>query len=81
MTMTKYDVIPLVENDDYMWGVYETATEHVIETFFFEEDAVAVAKSMERGAGFSGWTPNFILTKVVVREDINQKFSELVLSE
>lgn len=81
MKMTKYDVVPFKENDDYMWGVFELATEQVIETFFFEEDAVRMAKHLDRGAGFSGWTPGFLLTKVVVKEDINRKFSELVLSE
>jgi hypothetical protein len=81
MKMTNYDVMPLKENGDYMWAVFEFATEQVIETFFFEEDAVRMAKQLESGAGFSGWTPSFLLTKVVIKENINQKFSELVLSE
>jgi hypothetical protein len=81
MKMTKYDVVPFKNKNDYLWAVFELATEQVIETFFFEEDAMRMAKHLDRGAGFSGWTPGFLLTKVAVKEDINRKFSELVLSE
>ena len=79
--MTKYDVVPFKNNNDYLWAVFELATEQVIDTFYFEEDANALAKTLDRGRGFAGWTPAFLLTKVVVKEDINQKFSELVLSK
>lgn len=81
MKMTKYDVVPFKNNNDYLWAVFELATEQVIDTFYFEEDANALAKTLDRGRGFAGWTPAFLLTKVVVKENINQKFSELVLSE
>jgi hypothetical protein len=81
MKMTKYDVMPFKNKNDYLWAVFELATEQVIETFFFEEDATALAKTLDRGHGFAGWTPAFLLTKVAVKEDINQRFSELVLSE
>ena len=81
MTLTKYDVVPFKNNNDYLWAVFELATEQVIDTLYFEEDANALAKTLDRGRGFAGWTPAFLLTKVVVKEDINQKFSELVLSE
>jgi hypothetical protein len=81
MKMTKYDVVPFKNNNDYLWAVFELATEQVIDTFYFEEDANALAKTLDRGRGFAGWTPAFLLTKVVVKEDINQRFSELVLSE
>lgn len=81
MNMTKYDVVPFEENNEFLWAVFELATEHVIDVFYFEEDANALAKRLDRGHGFAGWTPAFLLTKVVVKEDINQKFSELVLSE
>jgi hypothetical protein len=79
--MTKYDVVPFKNNNDYLWAVFELPTEQVIDTFYFEEDANALAKTLDRGRGFAGWTPAFLLTKVVVKEDINQKFSELVLSK
>ena len=81
MKMTKYDVVPFKNNNDYLWAVFELATEQVIDTFYFEEDANALAKTLDRGRGFAGWTPAFLLTKVVVKENINQRFSELVLSE
>ena len=81
MKMTKYDVVPFKNNNDYLWAVFELPTEQVIDTFYFEEDANALAKTLDRGHGFAGWTPAFLLTKVVVKENINQRFSELVLSE
>jgi hypothetical protein len=73
--MTKYDVVPFKNNNDYMWAIYEMATEQVIETFYFEEDAIRLAKRMERGGAFAGWTPSFFLTKVAIDENINQKFN------
>ena len=75
MNMTKYDVIPFEQNNEYLWAVYELATEQVIDAFYFEEDAMRLAKRMERGGAFSGWTPSFFLTKVAINENINQKFN------
>lgn len=77
MKMTKYEVTPFKDNHDYMWAVYELATEQVIDTFYFEEDANSLAKKLDRGHGFDGWTPKFMLTKVIVNENINQKFNQL----
>lgn len=77
MKMFKYEVTPFKDNHDYMWAVFELATEQVIETFYFEDDANAFAKRLERGHGFAGWTPSFMLTKVAVDENINQKFNQL----
>lgn len=73
--MTKYDVVPFEQNNEYLWAVYELATEQVIDAFYFEEDAMRLAKRMERGGAFAGWTPRFFLTKVAVDENINQKFN------
>jgi hypothetical protein len=71
----KYTYYPeFDENDCLEWHVYETATEQVIATFLFEEDAVLETNRLERGGGFDGFTPSFILTKVP-QPDINQAFA------
>jgi hypothetical protein len=49
-------------------------TQQVIESFFFEDDAIEFAEEMEYRA-FEGWTPSFILRKIEIFDDINQKFS------
>jgi hypothetical protein len=72
--MAKYDVIPVEVNGDYVWEVLELNTQQVIESFFFEEDAIEFAEEMENRA-FEGWTPSFILKKIEIVDDINQKFS------
>lgn len=79
--MKKYDVYPINVNDDFMWEVYEIESEHVIGRFFFEDDAIKSARFMERGGGFDGFTPTFILIPVAAPRDINLEFSNLVLSE
>ena len=71
----RYMVNPIKIENDFMWEVYEAPTERVIDSFFFEEDAVRYAKFLESGGGFNGWTPNFILTEVVFDDAINQKFN------
>lgn len=75
--MVKYSVNPVNVDGNFMWEIYEVATEHVIDRFFFEEDAIRLAKRMERGCAFAGWTPSFFLTKVAPVENINQKFNQL----
>lgn len=62
------------ENDYLLWHVFEHATQQVIQSFFFEEDAQEMMKFFESGGGFCGHTPSFILTKPPVN-DINEAFS------
>ena len=74
--MKKYTVNPVNINGDYVWEILETATQQVIENFFFEEDALDFAETLEDSA-FEGWTPSFMLKKVEISNDINQRFSSL----
>ena len=74
--MKKYTVNPVNINGDYVWEILETATQQVIENFFFEEDAIDFAETLEESA-FEGWTPSFMLKKVEISNDINQRFSSL----
>jgi hypothetical protein len=78
-TMRKYDVYPVNVNNDFMWEVYEMESEHIVERFFFEEDAVRTAKFMENGGAFSGWTPAFLLRPVDAPRNINLEFNDLVI--
>ena len=71
----KYTYYPeFDENDCLEWHVYETATEQVIATFLFEEDAVLETNRLERGGGFDGFTPSFMLRKVTFN-NINDAFT------
>jgi hypothetical protein len=60
----KYTYYPeFDEMECLLWHVYETATEQVISSFLFEEDASFEARRLERGGGFDGYTPSFMLRK------------------
>jgi hypothetical protein len=64
-------------NEDYVWGVYEHATNHVVDSFFFEEDAQELAQFMEYGGAFDGFTPAFVIAKVELpKEHINHMFTQ-----
>ena len=75
--MKKYDIVVSHVIDDFVWNVYERSTEQIIETFFFEEDARDYAKFLERGGGFDGFTPSFMLT-ISPDLDVNAKFEQLM---
>ena len=75
MTGRLYTYYPeLDENDCLLWHVYEKATEQIIESFLFEDDAQHFVFKLENGFGFNGFTPSFILTKVPI-PDINMAFT------
>ena len=54
--MQNYEV---VINEDFSLSVFETQTFHVIETFFFQDDAEDYAQFLNNGGGFDGWTSKF----------------------
>jgi hypothetical protein len=69
-----YTYSPVTDGDDFFWSVEETETRQIIETFLFEEDATEYMHFLENGGGFAGWTPSFMLTKIIA-EDINESFA------
>lgn len=74
--MKKYAVQATHIADDFFWNVYEKKTDQVIRTFYFEEDALDMARFMEKGGAFDGYTPAFILSSVQLPgEDVNEKFT------
>lgn len=72
--MSHYTYYPeFNNNDELLWLVYENASDQVVAEFFFEEDAAALCEFLERGGGFSGFTPSFILKRVPFK-NINENF-------
>lgn len=61
-------------DDCLIWHVYEYATEQIIDSFLFEEDAEEFMDDLENGKGFHGFTPSFMLRKVF-HNNINDAFS------
>ncbi len=75
MTNRLYTYYPEFDEDDcLMWHVYENLTEQIVETFLFEDDAADFMEQLEKGKGFQGFTPSFMLVKVP-KTDINAAFS------
>ncbi len=72
--MKKYDVNPVSTNDeDFYWQLYEIASERIIATFPFREDAQKAADWMDKGGAFNGFTPGFILINT---NTIDEKFEK-----
>ena len=72
--MKLYSYYPEFNNDDeLLWHVRETATDSVVGSFYFEEDAQTWSNFWSNGGGFAGFTPRFVLTKVS-KGDINDAF-------
>jgi len=62
--MKMYDVIVGQSAEgDFLWSVYENASEQIVETFVFEEDALKFKKFASNGGAFNGWTPSFMTRK------------------
>lgn len=64
-------------NDELLWFVYENASKQVVAQFFFEDDAQELCEFLEKGGGFAGFTPEFILRKVLINtnEAFEMKFA------
>ena len=59
----------VIENDKQFRVVErrsETNEELTIRTFLEKEEARKFSRSLNFGAGFDGWTPNFFLDKVKI---------------
>lgn len=69
-------VVPVEMNDQFLWCVFEKATEQVINFFFFEDDAQDYIEFVNDGGAFAGFTPSFIMNAISFEEknDINADF-------
>ena len=74
--MAKYSFDGFMRDGDIVWCVIEARTGYTIESFYFEPDAQQYSDFLNKGAAFDGYTPKFMLTKVVVPDAINSKFSQ-----
>jgi len=61
--MKNYNVQLDTSNPTPAWAVRELPTGHIVERFYFEEDAKGFRKSLNKGRAFDGWTPLFFLNK------------------
>ena len=66
------------ENGDFIWTIYEPASELVIERHFFEDEANKKARFYSRGGGFAGFTPAFFTTPSYKPANINEEFSIII---
>ena len=74
--MRDYICNPVQNNDgDFLWSVFETQTDQIIDSFIFEEEARSYARFLNNGGAFAGFTPSFMLLKVEAPADINDIFS------
>jgi hypothetical protein len=74
----KYAVSSIKIDDDYIWELYEVATNQVIETFYFEEDAMEMAMFYHNGGGFAGFTPSFMVRNVTLSvTNVNEEFTRV----
>lgn len=74
--MRKYGVVALEIENDFIWGVVENATDQLIETFYFEDEALDTASFYEHGGAFDGFTPMFMLRKAPLKTDLNEAFEQ-----
>lgn len=74
--MKKYDIVVVENEKDFLWGVFENATEQLVDVYFFEDEARDAAKFYERGGAFDGFTPTFMLRTVKSQSDLNEAFEQ-----
>jgi hypothetical protein len=70
-----YRIKTVHEENEFLWVVYETTSGLDIKHFYFEDDAETLAKHLNKGGGFSGWTPPFFLIDLSSYIDINEEFT------
>lgn len=71
-----YNYYPMFDEHDCLeWHVHEAMTDQIVGKFLFEEDARDCVFFLERGGGFAGFTPSFILNRVPLQVDIDAAFA------
>jgi len=79
--MKNYEIHTLKDEEDmFFWCVWEKASEQAIDFHYFQEDAEAMAKFLENGGAFAGFTPGFILKEMKLQRNIDQEFTKLLSS-
>lgn len=67
--------VPVEHEGEFLWCVFERATDQVINSFYFEEEAHEYIGFINKGGAFAGFTPKFILTEFKTKGDINDSFN------
>ena len=77
--MDDFLVVPVEHEGEFLWCVFEKATEQVVNSFYFEEEANDYAKFLANGGAFAGFTPSFILNEFETNRnpDINTGFESI----
>lgn len=65
-------------NGDFVWGVFERPSGLMLRTYTFAEDADRVVKTLNKGAGFDGWTPPFFTIDTSDFVNINDEFEGFI---
>jgi hypothetical protein len=74
----KYAIASVRVEDEYVWEVFEMATAQVIERFYFEDDAMEMARFYDAGGGFAGFTPSFMIRSVTLSvTNVNEEFTRV----
>jgi len=67
--------VPVEYNGEFLWCIFEYATDQVINHFYFEDDANNYLKFLQRGGCFDSFTPTFIIQKIkTTTGSINKDF-------
>lgn len=62
--MKKFSTVLVEHKNQFHWCIFEHATEQVVRSFFFEDDAQAYMRFLTDGGAFDGFTPPFVLDEV-----------------
>lgn len=78
----KYEIFKAMDDENNFFHViYETATEQIIDYFFFEDEAQSYNNFLNNGGAFDGFTPNFMLKELVFTSqeyNVNKKFNDFI---
>lgn len=72
-----YETKSIKNEEGFFWAVTEKDTEQTIKVFFFQDEARRFMKFLNRGGGFDGWTPAFMLREMP-KTDLNEDFVALI---
>jgi hypothetical protein len=73
--MKHYNYYSVKDGDDVFWNVHETLTNTVIDSFIYKEDAREYSQFLEKGGAFYGFTPSFMIRRVLPPIPIDEAFS------
>lgn len=79
--MENFTVVPVEFKNEFLWCVYERATDQVIKACYFEDDAHEYIQFLLGGGAFAGFTPSFMMIDFVAPQpkvDVNESFNSQI---